>query len=213
MSRLPVWIASGNADKARELATIVEAVLPFLSPVHSRGPRDVEENETTYIGNARLKARALASELRAEGHRRFSVLGDDSGLSVDLLQGRPGVHSARYSGAQATPRKNLDKLLRELDGITLDLARRTGRYHCALYLIVVEDGRIVAERAAEGTREGLIATEPQGANGYAYDPVFLDPHTLQSYGDVSYEEKQRDSHRRRAFEALRARLETFPEAR
>ena len=127
---------------------------------------------------------------------------------MDLLDGRPGVFSARYSAAGANSRENLEKVLLELGAITLDLERRMGAYCCALTLTQVVDGRMSREDSSQGERRGLIATASRGENGYAYDSVFLDPQTLRSYGEVSYEEKQIDSHRQRAFENLRRLLES-----
>jgi XTP/dITP diphosphohydrolase len=203
-----LWIASGNASKIKELKDFASRFLPCLSEIRSREPKGVIENEPTFEGNARLKARALTAELLAEGQRNFQVLGDDSGLCVDLLDGRPGVFSARYSAAGANSRENLEKVLQELSAITLDLERRTGAYRCALSLTQVVDGRMTGEYSSHGERGGLIATASRGENGYAYDSVFLDPQTLRSYGEMSYEEKQIDSHRQRAFENMRRRLES-----
>ncbi len=204
-----LWIASGNADKAKELIYFSNKFFPNLHSITAREPKGVIESEDTFYGNAKLKARALAQELISEGHENFDVIGDDSGLSVDLLNGAPGIHSARYSGANSDPQKNLNKLLRELNSVTIELGKRTGRYHSALCLVRVLNGEIVEEIAAEGLREGLIGLEPKGTHGYAYDSVFLDPQTFLSYGEVSYEEKQKDSHRCRAFKKLRSLVENL----
>lgn len=199
----PLWIASGNVSKTKELEHIAIMVFPKISVVTAREPHGVIEDEPTFSGNARLKAIALAEELIREGHKNFAVLGDDSGLCVDLLGGAPGVHSARYSSPQPSPQKNLEKLLHELGAITPDLEKRTGSYNCALCLIYVVEGEMVEELMAEGELRGIVAASSKGANGYAYDSVFLNPDTLQSYAEISFEEKQRGSHRRRAFEELK----------
>ena len=198
---LNFWIASGNPSKAKELVDFAAEYFPnaFIK-VHSA--KNVIENERTFLGNAKLKALALVDELLSNGHKDFVVLGDDSGLSVDLLDGKPGIYSARYSGADANSKRNLDKLLCDLGKITNDLTARTGKYICALHLIKVNNGKIIGEYSSEGVRDGLIAIAVKGTNGYAYDSIFLDPKTRKSYGELSYGEKQRDSHRRRAFEGL-----------
>lgn len=201
---MPLWIASGNPAKSKELIDFAVRFFPEWFPVIAREPRGVVESEPTYFGNANLKVEALVKELLDEGHKNFAVIGDDSGLSVDLLDGKPGIHSARYAGPNANSQKNLKKLLHELKLVSSEVNRRTGKYHCALSLILVSEGKVKVRLNAEGTRDGLIGLEPKGINGYAYDSVFLDPKTLQSYAEVSYEEKQIDSHRCRAFKNLQS---------
>lgn len=202
-----LWIASGNAAKAKELVDFSARFFPEYREIVAREPKDVIENESTFEGNAKLKARVLAGELIVEGHGEFSVLADDSGLCVDLLNGRPGIFSGRYSGAGSNSKDNLEKVLAELGAITMDIQQRTGSYHCALALIQVVNGKIIKNLDSRGERRGLIGTTPKGGNGYAYDTVFLDPQTLRSYGEISYEEKQLDSHRKRAFENMKFNLE------
>ena len=203
-----LWIASGNPAKTKELVGFSREFFPESISVNIREPKDVVENEPTFEGNAKLKAFALVHELINEGHQNFLVLADDSGLCVDLLDGSPGVFSGRYAGQSSSNSKsNLEKLLHDLEPITLDVKKRTGRYVCALYVIQVSEGKISKEFAAEGMLHGLISTSPKGVNGYAYDSIFLAPETLLSYGEISYEEKQRDSHRRRAFQKLHSLME------
>ncbi len=202
---LNLWIASGNKEKAKELTDFSLAFFPDYNCL-SRGPKDVEENESTLEGNAKLKAHALTTELIADGHLDFLVLADDSGLFVDLLEGRPGIYSGRYSGDGANSRGNLEKVLNELKEISLDLNKRTGHYRCSLYFMSIVNGRMTREVSAYGERAGLIALNSKGTSGYAYDSVFLDPVSLKSYGETSYEEKQKDSHRQRAFKHLAEKL-------
>ena len=202
-----LWIASGNAAKTKELVDFSARFFPEYNELVPREPNGVIENEPTFEGNARLKAHALAGELIAEGHDDFSVLADDSGLCVDILGGRPGIFSGRYSSSGKNSKGNLEKVLEELGAITMNIQQRTGSYHCALILIRVANGQVVEEFESRGERQGLIGLTPKGANGYAYDPVFLDPQTLRSYGEISYEEKQLDSHRQRAFENMKLNAE------
>lgn len=203
-----LWIASGNTAKVRELADFATRLFPKMH-ILSREPRNAIESENTFLGNARLKAQALAQELLSEGQIQFSVLGDDSGLSVDLLEGRPGIFSARYSGAGSNSRANLEKVLSEVNSLSMDLEERTAQYNCALYFIEVVDGKIRREYASEGNRQGIIGIRPKGPEGYAYDSIFLDPESLLSYGEISYAEKQIDSHRARAFAKLSEQMEPF----
>jgi non-canonical purine NTP pyrophosphatase (RdgB/HAM1 family) len=202
-----LWIASGNVAKAKELIDFSIKYLSGSHPVIAREPQDVVENEPTFEGNAKLKAYALAHELIGEGQNNFTVLADDSGLCVDLLGGNPGVYSGRYAGGGSNSQDNLKKVLHELDRLTVDMKKRTARYHCALYFVQVYENKIIAEYSAEGVRVGLIGTTPKGDNGYAYDSIFLDPQSQISYGEVSYDDKQTDSHRSRAFVKLQGLLE------
>jgi len=199
-----LWIASGNKSKLQELKDLSIDVLPRFLDVTSREPKNVIESESTFHGNAELKAKALVKELLNENHESFCVLADDSGLSVDLLHGAPGVRSGRFSTEDS--KSNLETLIEKLNSITLDVKKRTGFYFCALYFVEVKNRLITRELASEGIRDGLIGTIPKGNNGYAYDPIFLDPYSLLSYGEISYDEKQKDSHRRRAIENLKSAL-------
>lgn len=192
-------LATANADKAREIAEIVGPSMR-LQPRPPWAP-DVEETENTLVGNARLKARAIAS---ATG---TAALADDTGLEVEDLGGAPGVHAARYAGEAATYEDNVAKLLASLaevahvDGVS---ARRRARFR-TVAVASWPDGR---EVVAEGAVEGTIASEPRGEGGFGYDPVFIpDEGDGRTFVEMGAEEKHRWSHRGRAFRALAARLQ------
>ena len=176
--------------------------VPLATEVAGRAPRDAEETESTFIGNALIKARALVQELKAENHTNFCVLADDSGLCVDLLAGAPGIFSARYAGDHVDPALNVEKLLRELNQKSMKLEDRKGHYTCALAL-VASDGR---EWTSEGHCHGLIAFDSKGSSGFGYDPVFYVPEYKQTCAEMTYDLKNSFSHRRRAFEALGLQL-------
>ncbi len=184
-------VASKNPDKIAE----VEAVLSGLNLVGEivRGLDwpDVEETEPTLVGNALLKATAVAE---ATG---LPALADDTGLEVDALGGAPGVHTARFAGPEATYADNVDRLLRELDGVT----DRSARFRTAVALV---DGS--GAITAEGFVEGLITDERRGTGGFGYDPVFeVSGLTFSEMGG----EKHRISHRARALQALAKKLADF----
>jgi XTP/dITP diphosphohydrolase len=192
-------LATANADKAREIAEIVGPSMR-LQPRPPWAP-DVEETENTLVGNARLKARAIAS---ATG---TAALADDTGLEVEDLGGAPGVYAARYAGEAATYEDNVAKLLASLaevthvDGVS---ARRRARFR-TVAVASWPDGR---EVVAEGAVEGTIASEPRGEGGFGYDPVFIpDEGDGRTFAEMGAEEKHRWSHRGRAFRALAARLQ------
>lgn len=190
-----LYLASGNAHKAQEFATLFETTgLPVV--VHPAtaigGMPEVDENAPDFAGNALLKARALRLQI-PEG---AGVLSDDSGLAVDALNGAPGVRSARYAGPGATDEKNRIKLLQELKGIPA--AARHAAFHCVLALI---DGS-GTEYLFEGRSPGRILEAVRGEAGFGYDPLFVPEGDSRSYAEMTMEEKNRTSHRSRAFQKL-----------
>lgn len=190
-----VVLASGNRKKLKELREVL-ASLPFelLAPEDLGGTTfDVDETETTFEGNAKLKAVAYA--------RRFGVaaLADDSGLEVDALDGAPGVFSARYAGEGAGDRANLEKLLRTLEGEP----RRSARFRCVLVLVDA-DGAMIA--TTQGACEGEILEGERGAGGFGYDPIFLPHGQTLTMAELPSEEKNRLSHRGVAARALAEKL-------
>lgn len=180
----PLLFATTNPGKLRELRSLA-AGLEVLSPAEVPGLPAVEETEETLLGNARRKALGWA---RASG---LVTLADDSGLFVDALQGRPGVHSARYAPGDDSAR--VRKLLEELRQVPHPL--RTAAFRCVLCL-AAPDGRSVEE---EGICHGIVTREPRGTGGFGYDPVLLVPELGRTLAEVSLEEKARFSHRARAF--------------
>jgi XTP/dITP diphosphohydrolase len=185
-------LATANPDKAREIRDILaEAGLAAgLAPRPADVP-DVDETGDTLEDNARLKAVALCD---ATG---LPAVADDTGLTVDALDGRPGVHSARYAGPDATYADNVAKLLGELDGVAPPA--RTARF-VTVAIVRWPDGR---EMVASGTVEGMIATQPRGDAGFGYDPVFVpEEGDGRTFAEMSASAKHALSHRGRAFRAL-----------
>lgn len=184
-------LATSNAGKARELRELLApAGWEVLMPDETgRTPVHVVESGRSYLENATMKAVAC---VHAAG---LPALADDSGLEVDALDGRPGVHSARSGGPAAAPdRARYEWLLRELDGVPR--ARRTARFR-ALVVLALPAGQTFAR---EGLLEGRIAETPRGQGGFGYDPVFElpDGRTLAEIG----EQKQALSHRALAIHAM-----------
>ncbi|MBZ4375522.1 RdgB/HAM1 family non-canonical purine NTP pyrophosphatase [Corallococcus sp. AS-1-6] len=186
--------ATGNAGKLRELRALVgDAVevvsLKDLPPV----PEPVEDG-ATFEENAVKKAREYSE---ATG---LPALADDSGLCVDALDGRPGVHSARY--APGSDKDRYEKLLADLADVPEE--RRTASFRCALALVT---GRGDEARVEVGRCEGLILRAPKGTNGFGYDPVFqVEGEGGRSMAELAPEEKSRVSHRARAFLLMRRHL-------
>jgi XTP/dITP diphosphohydrolase len=195
----PIFLATGNAHKAREFAAMfAAAALPWTieSAAALGGMPSVEETATTFAGNAMLKARALRSKAKADAW----VLADDSGLEVDALGRAPGVFSARYAGPEATDADNTAKLLREMDGFPP--RQRRARFVCVLALIDAAGG----EHTFLGACRGRIGTALTGAGGFGYDPVFYPEGQTQTYAELGDEVKNRLSHRGKALEKLFAYL-------
>lgn len=183
-----IVLATRNPGKLAEMGEIAEEFGIKLLAL----PREVEmppETGSTYLENARLKARAGFASLGAP------VLADDSGIEVDALGGAPGVYSARFSGDGATDARNNALLLERLQGTR----QRTARYRAVLVL-TAEDG----EWTTQDTWEGEILKEPRGEGGFGYDPLFFVPDLGRASAELTRSEKSLHSHRGKALRALLA---------
>jgi XTP/dITP diphosphohydrolase len=192
-----IILASGNAKKRAEIASILDGLDVDLVPMTELGLVGPEEDGDTFEANALLKARAVAD---ATGE---PAIADDSGLEVDALEGAPGVWSARYAGPDADDGANNRKLIAALDGVPDE--QRTARFVCAAAL-VVPDGR---EWVVRGTMEGRIVERPQGAHGFGYDPHFVGEGERRTNAELTPGEKDARSHRGSAFRALRPHVEAW----
>jgi XTP/dITP diphosphohydrolase len=182
-------LATANPDKAVEIAALLGPVVELVPRPASVG--EVDETADTLVGNARLKAQAVAE---AAGE---PAVADDTGLEVAALGGRPGVWAARYAGDDATYADNVGKLLAELEGVAP--GERGARFR-TVALVRWPDGW---EVVAEGSVDGVIAESPRGTNGFGYDPVFVpDAGGGRTYAEMTADEKHSLSHRGRAFRAL-----------
>lgn len=185
------WVfASRNANKRKEVEDALRAVgVVLLPPGGASEPGEVEETEATFEGNALLKARAWALSTGCP------ALADDSGLIVDALGGRPGVHSARYGGAGLTDAQRWVLLLEELRGVAGPA--RSARFVAALAWVSPAG----EEQVFHGTLEGAIAEGARGAGGFGYDPVFVLPDG-RTLAELPRLEKAQLSHRAKALAAL-----------
>jgi XTP/dITP diphosphohydrolase len=189
-------LASSNAGKLAELRELLGDGFE-LHAQSEFGVDDAEETGLSFIENAILKARHAA---RATG---LPALGDDSGLCVDALRGAPGLFSARYAGRHGDSEANIDRLLRELDGVAD--GERSARFVCVLALVRHADDPMPL--VAEGRWEGRILHARRGGNGFGYDPVFFSPAHGCSAAELPAGVKNRDSHRGIALAKLRDRLQ------
>ncbi|MDO4566785.1 MAG: RdgB/HAM1 family non-canonical purine NTP pyrophosphatase [Oscillospiraceae bacterium] len=189
-------IATNNEHKLGEIRAVLSSVGCGARSLRESGiEADPEENGATFSRNARIKAEAV---FKAAGGR-FAVLADDSGLCVDFLGGRPGVHTARYAGEHGDSEKNMDKLLAELKDVPQN--ERSARFvSCVCALLPSGE-----ELRATGFVEGYIGFEREGAGGFGYDPVFRLPNKV-GIATLSDERKNAISHRGRALRKLAFKL-------
>jgi XTP/dITP diphosphohydrolase len=188
-------LATRNAHKTREFSEILGNEFDVRDLSAEPDVPEIEETGATFAENAILKAVAIS--------KRFPgmVIGDDSGLEVDALEGAPGVYSARYAGPDAKDRDNIARLLSELRKLSIERPCRA-RFRCVLAL--VRDGKLVDTFA--GAVEGTIVELPRGTGGFGYDPVFQPTGLAQTFGEIAPEKKNRISHRANAIRLLRAAL-------
>lgn len=191
-------IASNNSKKVNELNRILNPIGITAKTAKEMGVSldDVEETGTTFVENARLKARA------ANKHTGLPCIADDSGLMVDALNGAPGVYSARYSGEDANDKKNNQKLLKEMENVPV--TQRTAKFVCVI-CCVLDDGK---EIIAHGECVGRIGYQPVGEGGFGYDPLFL-IQDGRSYAQLTADEKDKISHRGNAVRILKEQLEKY----
>lgn len=183
-------IASNNNGKLREFAKLLQPFGFEVISMRQAGFTDeIIEDGDTFEENAHIKARAV---FEATG---LPTIADDSGLEIDFLGGAPGIYSARYAGENATDAQRCKKVLDELNGV--DISLREARFVCSIYFIYAEDD----EYSVNGTVDGYIGEEPVGENGFGYDPIFMLDED-ESMATIGEDEKNRISHRAKAFEKL-----------
>ena len=191
---MKIYLASGNEHKLRELRAALDlAGLPceVLSANEIGGMPEVDETGDTFEANAHLKAEAL----RDQGPSDASYLADDSGIEIDHLDRRPGVHSARYAGEPCDDEANNDLVLEEMAEISDD--RRGCRFRCVLAL--VGEG---LDETFSGACEGTLLHQRRGTGGFGYDPLFQPDESPCTFAEISAEEKAKISHRARALAKL-----------
>jgi XTP/dITP diphosphohydrolase len=190
-----LYVATGNRGKLREFAAIYA---PHRIGVEMyAGYREPVEGASSYAGNAALKARTLAAQLRDAGIAA-SVIADDSGIELDALDGGPGVLSARFGGEDATWADRRRLIVEAADRTGL----RAARFVCSLHY-VRDDGRDVT---AEADVRGEVPAHERGEGGFSYDAVFYYPPLRRTFAELSEEEKNHVSHRARAVEELLRKL-------
>lgn len=187
-----VVLATGNAGKVRELASLLQDFGLEVVAQTELGVESAEETGLTFIENAILKARHAA---QVTG---LPAIADDSGLAVDILGGAPGIYSARYAGVEATDQQNLEKLLTALEDVPE--GKRQAQFHCVLiYMRHADDPTPLV---CHGSWEGVITRKPAGEGGFGYDPIFFVPSEGKTAAELTREEKSAISHRGQALKLL-----------
>ena len=185
-------LATRNPDKCAELAALLgDLGIKIRTLADFPDAPEVVEDGDTCRANAVKKAVAIAR------HTGLPAVADDTGLEVEALDGRPGVHAARYAGERATYEDNWRKLIRELDGVPQQ--RRRARF-ITVAAVATPSGKM---EVAEGMLEGVIAETPAGTQGFGYDPIFVVPQLGKTLAQLAPGEKNRISHRARAFSKVR----------
>jgi XTP/dITP diphosphohydrolase len=191
-----LMLGTRNRKKREEIVEILgDLPLQFGDLNERPDVPEVDETGTTFEANARLKAEAVARVCSSW------TLGEDSGLVVPALNGRPGVYSARFAGKQGDDEANNARLLAELAPLPPD--RRAAYYVC---VVVLADPEGIVRATAEGRCHGVIAAQPRGTNGFGYDPLFWLPEFHKTFGELSSRVKHALSHRARALAQLRPTL-------
>ena len=187
-----VVLATGNAGKVRELASLLRDFGLDIVAQTDLGVESAEETGLTFIENAILKARHAAAITG------LPAIADDSGLAVDALGGAPGIYSARYAGVDASDRQNLEKLLVALNDVPDE--QRQAQFHCVLvYLRHADDPTPLV---FHGVWPGEITRAPAGEGGFGYDPIFYVPSEGKTTAELTREEKSAISHRGQALKQL-----------
>lgn len=192
-------VASNNEHKILEIKEILkEFDLEVVSLKEAGIDIDVEETGTTFMENAWIKAKAIHDICKD-----VLVLSDDSGLSVEALNGAPGIYSARYSGEHGNSIENNKKLIRELKGVPFN--DRKAKFVCAMVLIV-DDENIIK---VQGEVNGLILEEYKECEGFGYDPLFYVPELKATFNDVPSQVKNSISHRGNALAKLTEEMKKY----
>jgi XTP/dITP diphosphohydrolase len=192
-------VATRNAHKTREIEQIFGSRSAVRDLTAHPEISEITESGTSFEENAKLKAIAVSTRLPG------LVIADDSGLEVDALGGAPGIHSARYAGANASDTERIAKLLRRVANAATKSDQRRARFRCVL--AVARDGHVLA--TFEGVVDGKIAERPRGSHGFGYDPVFIPDGFEETFAELPEEVKNNISHRAEAVRKLQAELPTL----
>ena len=191
-----IVFASGNAGKVREIAQLLDGLDIDVLPQSEFDVPEIEETGLTFLENSILKARNAAQ------HTGLPSIADDSGIAVDVMQGHPGIYSARFAGLGASDEDNLLKLIDMIKPFPEE--QRTARFICSMVYLRHKDDPVPI--IAQGVWEGQLVTDPKGENGFGYDPVFYVESQQCTSAELPPEVKNRLSHRGQALMQLMDKL-------
>jgi len=202
MSKLKILFATGNQNKVKEVQKLVENdEIEILSLKDLKLDNlDVEENGKTFEDNAKIKAEFFSK------HTDLPVIADDSGLVIDALNGEPGVYSARYLGETLSFKDKCKIILEKMKELK-SIKDRSARFVCVACL--AKNGKTIL--CKEGRVEGYISFELRGEKGFGYDPIFFYPQLNMTFAEMPLEEKNKISHRFKAFKSLFEEIKKLPE--
>lgn len=191
-------LATSNKGKVREIKALCEdyEVVPYSELIEEF---EIIEDADTFQGNALIKARAVFDAI---GDENIIVIADDSGISVDVLDGAPGIYSARYAGVEANDKDNLYKLMKEIKAKGL---KSSPAFYTAAIAIVTKD----VERTVHGWMHGTALTEAQGEGGFGYDPMFVPLGYDKTLGELDESVKKKLSHRSKALSLAKKVLKSL----
>lgn len=200
--RPKIVVATRNRGKVKEISRLLSLPQVDFYSIADFGDKvpQVEEVYDTYYENALLKAKTAAEALG------LPAIADDSGLEVDALDGAPGVFSSRFAGKEGDDDKNIEKVLELLKDVPEE--ERAARFRCWVVAYFPEEKAILT---AEGVCDGRIITEKRGSGGFGYDPIFVPDGYDKTFAEMDLAEKNRISHRAKAFKLLRRKLIDFLE--
>ena len=186
--------ATQNENKAQEIQSLLPEYFKILTLKDIKCFDDIEETADTLEGNSLIKASFISETYN------LNCFADDTGLEIEALDFRPGVHSARYAGLDKSANENIDKVLLELEGKT----KRNAQFRTIITLILNS-----STFTFEGIVHGEIISEKRGENGFGYDPIFIPEGALKTFAEMTLTEKNQYSHRARAFQKMIVFLSGF----
>lgn len=192
MSDQIIVLATGNPGKVRELQELLADTGLKIAPQSDFDVPEAIEDGLGFVENALIKARNAAL------HTGMPAIADDSGIAVDALHGEPGIHSARFAGANTDDEANLQLLLKKMKDVEQEL--RTARFICLM--VYVEHANDPTPLICQGSWEGRLLRSPQGENGFGYDPIFYVAEKNCSSAELAADEKNAISHRGQAIRCL-----------
>jgi XTP/dITP diphosphohydrolase len=194
-----IVLASNNPGKLREIQNLFSDLPYKIIPQQEFFVPEIVETGLTFIENAILKARNAAQ------YSKLPVIADDSGLEIDILNGEPGIHSARFAGAKATSSANIAKVLEHLKDVPE--SKRNACFYCIM--VYLKHANDPVPIIAEGRMQGRILKQAQGTKGFGYDPIFYVPSHKCSAAELPLEIKNKLSHRAQALQKLLQQLKQY----